>query len=74
MEYNSLIAAIPVQWKRAVKQMRIPAEAISAQEQSFITCNNRLMALGIVTNRDVYWELVANKRTKLVYFIQYWKG
>jgi hypothetical protein len=64
MEYNSLITAIPASWKRAVKQMKIPAQAISNQEQPYVTCNNRLMALDIVTNRDVYWELVTKKQIK----------
>jgi hypothetical protein len=64
MEYNSLIAAIPGLWKRAVKKMKIPAQAISSLEQPFLTCNNRLMALGIITNKDVYWELVTKKKTK----------
>ena len=56
MEYTGLISAIPQQWKRA-RNMQIPAHAVSNQEQLFITCNNRQMALGIVANRDVYWEL-----------------
>ena len=61
MEYNSLISAIPRSWKASVKSMNIPKMAISNQEQPFITCNNRLLALSIVTNRDVYWELVTRK-------------
>jgi Fe2+ transport system protein FeoA len=64
MEYNGLITAIPASWKRAVKKMRIPEQAISNQEQPYVTCNNRLMALGIVTNKDVYWELVTKKQIK----------
>jgi hypothetical protein len=64
MDYNSLITAIPLQWKRVLKKMRIPSQAISNQEQPYILCSSRLMALGIVTNKDVYWELVRKKQTK----------
>jgi hypothetical protein len=44
--------------------MRIPKEAISNKEQPFIYCSKRLLALGITTNRDVYWELVSKKQIK----------
>jgi hypothetical protein len=64
MDYNSLKLAIPVSWKRNVKKMRIPDNAISNLEQPFIKCNNNLLALGIVTNKDIYWELVAKKQVK----------
>jgi hypothetical protein len=64
LEYISLISAIPQQWKRDVRQMKIPKHAISNQEQLFMNCRNRLMALGIISNRDVYWELVTKKKTK----------
>jgi hypothetical protein len=64
MEYNGLISAIPRSWKETVKSMKIPQIAISNQERPFITCNNRLLVIGIVTNKDVYWELVTRKLTK----------
>jgi hypothetical protein len=64
MEYNGLKSAIPQNWKRAVKKMSIPQQAISSQEQPFLNCNNRLLALSIVLNRDIYWELVSRKMTR----------
>ena len=64
MEYNRLIYAIPQSWKRSLRTMRIPKEAISNQEQLFIICNNKTLALGITKNRDVYWELVSKKQIK----------
>jgi hypothetical protein len=63
MEYNALILAIPYTWKKAIKAMKIPRQAISNLEQPYVSCNNRLLALSIAVNRDVYWELVARKRT-----------
>jgi hypothetical protein len=66
MEYNGLISAIPRYWKIIVKGMKIPEQAVSNQEQPFISCNNRLLALGVTTNRDVYWKLVTKKRTQPV--------
>jgi hypothetical protein len=64
MAYNSLIAAIPQAWKRTVKKMKIPYSAISSMEQPFLNCKNRLIALSVATNRDVYWELVRKKQTR----------
>jgi hypothetical protein len=64
MDYNSLLAAIPVPWKRALKKMKIPTQAISNQEQPYLTCSSRLLALGIMTNRDIYWEMVSRKKIK----------
>jgi hypothetical protein len=64
MEYNSLVSAIPQIWKRCVKTMRIPIEAINNSEQLFLSCNERTLALGITTNRDVYWEFVTRKQIK----------
>jgi hypothetical protein len=64
MEYNGLISAIPQSWKRAVKKMTIPQQAVSSQEQPFLNCSNRLLALSIAQNRDVYWELVSRKITR----------
>jgi Fe2+ transport system protein FeoA len=71
MEYNGLISAIPRSWKETVKGMKIPQIAISNQEHPFINCNNRLLALGIVTNKDVYWELVTRKQTMPIYVLQH---
>jgi hypothetical protein len=64
MAYNSLISAFPQEWKRALKKMKIPYNAISSAEQPFLNCKNGLIALSIVTNRDVYWELVKKKQTR----------
>ena len=61
MDYNSLISAIPTNWKKALKQMRIPAQAVSSQEQPYIKCSGRLLALGIITNRYVCWKLIRRK-------------
>jgi hypothetical protein len=64
MDYNSLKSAIPQVWKRALKTMKIPQQAISSNEQPYLNCNNRLLALNITLNRDVYWELVSKKTTR----------
>jgi hypothetical protein len=44
--------------------MKIPAIAISNLEQPFIICNERLLALGIATNKDIYWKLVSKKQIR----------
>ena len=66
LEYSGLIAAIPQNWKRVVKNMTIPEQAISSQEQPFLNCSKRLLALSILLNRDIYWELVSRKMTRPV--------
>ena len=46
--------------------MKIPAQAVSNNEQPFIQLGNgRLMALSIVSNKDVYWELAKKSRRNL---------
>jgi hypothetical protein len=64
MKYNHLKLSIPQKWKRCVKSMTIHKQVISNKEQPFINCNNRLLALGVTTNKDVYWELVTKKQIK----------
>jgi hypothetical protein len=64
MDLNSLVSAIPQNWKRCVQTMRIPKEAISNREQLYLSCNKRILALGITTNKDIYWELVTRKQVK----------
>ena len=63
MDYNSIKLAIPAAWKNAVKKMKIPEHAISSEEQPYLSCENRLLALSILQNRDVYWELISRKET-----------
>ena len=64
MMFNGLKAAIPCKWKRCVKTMKIGKHVISNCEQPFVKCDNKLLALGIATNKDVYWELVRQKQVK----------
>jgi hypothetical protein len=64
MEYNSLKSAIPILWKKALKDMKIPEQAISNEEQPFLTCRSMLLALSVVQNRDIYWEFISKKMTK----------
>jgi hypothetical protein len=64
MEYNALKAAIPAPWRKAVKKMKIPNQAISNKESAFVTCNDRTLALSIAENKDVYWDFVTKKITE----------
>jgi hypothetical protein len=63
MEYNALKSNIPIQWRTAVKSMRIPSQAISKEEQPFFSCGKQLIALSILQNRDIYWELISKIAT-----------
>jgi hypothetical protein len=64
MDYNALKSAIPPQWRKDFKKMNVPVQAISNEEQPFIVCNNRILALSIAVNQDVYWNFVTKKLTK----------
>jgi hypothetical protein len=74
MEYNGLISAIPQAWKRCVKSMRIPAMAISKDEQPFMNCRNGLLALSILTNREIYWEFVVKKQIRPICALKWCEG
>jgi hypothetical protein len=71
MEYNALKSAIPNQWRIDVKKMKVPAQAISNEEQAFIVCNNRLLALSVAVNQDAYWEFATKKITKPIAAIKW---
>ena len=58
MEYNSLKSAIPRDWKRLVKKMKIPLQAVSNQEHLYLKCSGRTLAISILLNKDIYWEFV----------------
>jgi hypothetical protein len=64
MEFNALKLAIPTQWKRALKSMRIAHQAISNDESLFIKCNDKTLALSVAVNKDVYWDLITKKQTE----------
>jgi hypothetical protein len=63
MDYNSLKLAIPPSWKISVRKMKIPEQTISSEEHPYLCCENRLLALSIIQNRDIYWELIRRKET-----------
>jgi hypothetical protein len=64
MEFNALKLAIPTQWKKSLKSMRIPKQTISNEESLFIKCNKRNLALSVAVNKDVYWDLITKKQTE----------
>ena len=64
MKYNALKSAIPGQWIRDIKKMRVPDNAISNKELAYVVCNDRMLALSVAVNRDIYWNLVTKKITE----------
>jgi hypothetical protein len=44
--------------------MKIPKNAISGEEQPFLECCNRILALIIIRNCVVYWEFVRKKQIR----------
>ena len=66
MEYNALKSAIPASWRKETKNMKITKQAISNKKSSYVTCNDRTLALNVAENKDVYWDFVTKKITKSI--------
>jgi hypothetical protein len=60
MQYNMLKESIPQEWRRKLKTMTIPVEAVSFEETIEVTINNRSKPINQVKNRDFYWVLIKN--------------
>jgi hypothetical protein len=59
-KYNALKDAIPIEWRRMIKTMRIEKEAISFQEQPYLNINKINKPLQLLKNKDFYWALIKN--------------
>jgi hypothetical protein len=58
MRYNSIKVAIPVKWKRKLKTMNIPTNAVSFNETPHIFVGKHNKPIHLVTNKDIYWIFV----------------
>jgi len=54
MAYNSLVSAIPDNWKYVLRQQRIIDGAVSSREEIFLNCNNNEKPFRTTQNRDIY--------------------
>jgi hypothetical protein len=64
LKYNTLKDVIPTEWRRILKSMRVPKEAVSSLETLALKIKNKVKNIESITNKDLYWILVANKQIK----------
>jgi hypothetical protein len=58
LKYNTLKDAIPSTWRKTLQSMKITQEAISFQEELNLKIQNRVVNIGNLTNKDLYWIFV----------------
>jgi hypothetical protein len=64
LKYNSIKDAIPIQWRKTIKTMKVPQDAISFQEQPFLKINKVHKPIQIITNKEIYWSYVIKKQVE----------
>ena len=60
MLYNTLKDAVPIEWHKTIKTMRIPNELISAQQAAYLNIGKSPKEISKITNKKVYQILVRN--------------
>ena len=64
LKYNVLKDVIPSTWRRKLKTMNVPEQAISFNEEIHLNINKVAKGIRKITNRDLYWLLVQNLQVK----------
>jgi exonuclease III len=62
--YGALKDAIPEQWRKKIKKMKIPNEAISAHQNVCIKVGKIDKDISQITNKEIYWILVRSIQEK----------
>jgi hypothetical protein len=60
LKYNTLKDAIPQMWRKILKQMKIPTEAINFNEITCLKINTKIKPINNIKNKDMYWIFVQN--------------
>ena len=66
LKYNKLKDAIPKDWRKQVKTIRIEKDEISFNDQIFLNINNIPKSLKNITNKDIYWIFIKSIQIKAV--------
>jgi hypothetical protein len=66
LKYNALKDAIPLDWRKKLKTMQVPFEAISFEEQLNLKINKKPKNINNITNKDLYWILIKQKQQKAI--------
>jgi hypothetical protein len=61
LKYNTLKDAIPETWRKILKTMKIPKDAISSKETLTLQVKKNVKNIASITNKDIYWILVTHK-------------
>jgi hypothetical protein len=64
LKYNALKDVIPIAWRKILKTMNVPDEAISFEEEIHLKINKNAKHIKDITNRDLYWLLVQSIQQK----------
>jgi hypothetical protein len=67
LSFSALKDAIPIEWRKILKTMKIPREAVSFEEDIFIKIGKNDKNVKNITNKDLYWILVRNKQIKPIF-------
>jgi hypothetical protein len=71
MTYNTLKDAIPYEWRKLLKTMKIPLNTMNFDEQIHININKKTKIINKVSNKDIYWILVKNIQVKPIIIEKY---
>jgi hypothetical protein len=66
IDYNSLKDAIPKEWRKLVKTMRIPLEATDFREELHINMGKITKNINQIKNKEIYWLLVNDIRIESI--------
>jgi hypothetical protein len=65
--YNALKDVIPTEWRKEIKLMTVPRDAVSFKESIYIKIGKNDKSLTKITNKDLYWILVRKKQIKPIF-------
>jgi hypothetical protein len=66
LKYNTLKDVIPPEWRKTLQSMRITQEAISFGEALNLNIQNKVINIAKLTNKDLYWVFIKDKKVKPV--------
>jgi hypothetical protein len=58
LKFSALKDAIPSEWRKKLKTMKIPAETISFKESNYLNIGKNAKILSQIVNKDIYWIFV----------------
>jgi hypothetical protein len=58
LKYNALKNIIPPSWRRILKTMKVPQNAINFREQIYLKIGKNTKRVSQITNKEIYWIFV----------------